>query len=79
MQVSLCLLPLLVLLGWAIGQPMTMLFDTFETICLVVAVVLVNFALGGAGGGRTNYLQGFTLMMTYVAMALVCWFYDPRS
>jgi Ca2+:H+ antiporter len=72
-QVSLCLIPLLTLLGWAIGQPMSLLFDTYETICLIIAVLLVNFALTG----RTNYLQGFTLMMAWVAMAVVTFFYDP--
>ncbi len=30
-QVSLCLLPVLVLVGWAIGQPMSLVFDGFET------------------------------------------------
>lgn len=75
-QVSLCLLPILVLVGWAIGQPMSLLFDTFETICLVIAVVLVNFAIAD---GRTNYLEGFVLMCTFVAMALCCWYYDPIS
>jgi Ca2+:H+ antiporter len=30
-QVSLCLLPILVLIGWAIGQPMSLYFDNFET------------------------------------------------
>lgn len=73
-QVSLCILPLLVLLGWAVGQPMTLLFDTFETICLVIAVVLVNFAISD---GRSNYLEGFVLMMAFVCIATVCWFYDP--
>lgn len=73
-QVSLCLLPLLVLLGWAIGQPMSLLFDTFETICLVVGIIIVNFAITD---GRTNYLEGAVLMAAYVCIALVCWFYDP--
>jgi len=74
-QVSLCLIPLLVLLGWAIDQPMSLLFDTFETICLVVSVILVNFALTG----RTNYLQGFTLMMAWVCIAVVCYYYEPTK
>jgi len=30
-QISLCILPILVLIGWAIGQPMMLFFDTFET------------------------------------------------
>ncbi|KAK8845503.1 calcium/proton exchanger [Kwoniella newhampshirensis] len=73
-QVSLCLLPILVLIGWAIGQPMLLFFDTFETIALVISVLLVNFAISD---GRTNYLEGFVMMMAYLSIALVCWFYDP--
>jgi len=73
-QVSLCLLPILVLLGWAIGQPMMLFFDTFETIALVLAVLIVNFAISD---GRTNYLEGFCMMMAYFAIALVTWYYDP--
>ncbi|OCF45169.1 calcium/proton exchanger [Kwoniella heveanensis CBS 569] len=73
-QVSLCLLPILVLIGWAIGQPMLLFFDNFETITLVVSLLLVNFAISD---GRTNYLEGFVMMMAYLSIALVCWFYDP--
>ncbi|WVQ62580.1 calcium/proton exchanger [Kwoniella botswanensis] len=73
-QVSLCLLPILVLIGWAIGQPMLLFFDNFETITLVVSLLLVNFAIAD---GRTNYLEGFVMMMAYLSIALVCWFYDP--
>ena len=73
-QVSLCILPILVLVGWAIGQPMLLFFDTFETITLVISVILVNFAISD---GRTNYLEGFVMMAAYVSIALVCWFYDP--
>lgn len=73
-QVSLCLLPLLVLIGWMIGQPMSLLFDTYETICLVVAIIIVNAAIAD---GRTNFLEGAVLMMTFVCIAIVTWYYDP--
>jgi Ca2+:H+ antiporter len=73
-QVSLGLVPLLVLIGWMIGQPMSLLFDTFETICLVLAVIIVNAAIAD---GRTNFLEGAVLMMTWVCMAIVTWYYDP--
>ena len=88
-QVSLCLLPILVLIGWAIGQPMMLFFDTFETyvllpklvclkltfrITLVIAILIVNFAISD---GRTNYLEGFCMMMAWVSIALVTWYYDP--
>lgn len=55
---------------------MVLFFDTFETITLIISVLLVNFAIGD---GRTHYLEGFILMMAYVMIALVCWFYDPVS
>jgi len=73
-QVSLCLLPILVLIGWGIGQPMMLFFDTFETITLVIAILIVNFAISD---GRTNYLEGFCMMMAWVSIALVTWYYDP--
>ncbi|BEJ16713.1 hypothetical protein CspHIS471_0601140 [Cutaneotrichosporon sp. HIS471] len=73
-QVSLGLLPLLVLIGWMIDQPMSLLFDTFETICLVLAVIIVNAAIAD---GRTNFLEGAVLMMTWVCMAVVTWYYNP--
>ena len=36
-----------------------------------MAVLLVNFAISD---GRTNYLEGFVMMMAYVCIALVCWY-----
>lgn len=35
-QVALLLLPFMVLLGWIIGQPLTLYFDTYETITLFI-------------------------------------------
>jgi Ca2+/H+ antiporter len=40
-------------------------------IVLVIAVLLVNFAISD---GRTNYLEGFAMMMAYVSIALVTWY-----
>ncbi|KAJ9096619.1 hypothetical protein QFC20_006381 [Naganishia adeliensis] len=75
-QVSLFILPLLVLIGWMIGQPMSLFFDVFETITLAISLLLVNFAISD---GRTNYLEGYVLMISYVMIAVVCWYYDPAS
>jgi Ca2+:H+ antiporter len=41
-----------------------------HSITLVISVLLVNFAISD---GRTNYLEGFVMMMAYVSIALVCW------
>lgn len=40
-------------------------------IVLILAVLIVNFAISD---GRTNYLEGFAMMMAYVSIALVCWY-----
>ncbi|KAJ9095020.1 hypothetical protein QFC21_005813 [Naganishia friedmannii] len=60
-QISLFILPLLVLIGWMIGQPMSLFFDVFETITLTISLLLVNFAISD---GRTNYLEGYVLMIS---------------
>ncbi|CAG8486727.1 5218_t:CDS:2 [Cetraspora pellucida] len=41
-QVALFITPILVILGWIIGQPMSLLFSPFEAICLFIAVLLKN-------------------------------------
>ncbi|MCO5571943.1 hypothetical protein L7F22_025694 [Adiantum nelumboides] len=41
-QIAVGVIPSLVLLGWAVGQPLTLYFQSFETVVLVASVVLVN-------------------------------------
>ena len=42
-QIALFVIPFVTLLGWAIGQPMTLNFSEFEMIVLVMSVLIVNF------------------------------------
>jgi Ca2+:H+ antiporter len=47
MQVSLFLIPLLVVIGWIMDKPdMTLSFDGFQVAVLFVAVLLVNYLVG---------------------------------
>ena len=52
-QISLGLIPALVVVGWLIGQPLTLFFQNFETVTLVVSVLLVNTLIQD---GKSNYL-----------------------
>ncbi|KAI5478371.1 vacuolar calcium ion transporter h(+) exchanger [Pseudohyphozyma bogoriensis] len=70
-QISLFVIPLLICLGWIIGQPLTLYFDLFETIVLFVAIVSVNWAIQD---GRSNWMEGMTLML-YVIIAVTAWYY----
>jgi len=43
MQIALLVTPLMVLLGWIIGQNMTLFFNTFETAILFITVLYALF------------------------------------
>ena len=43
MQIALLVTPFLVILGWIIDQPMTLHFETFETVVFFLSVLVVNY------------------------------------
>ncbi|KAI0075242.1 calcium/proton exchanger [Panus rudis PR-1116 ss-1] len=71
-QIALFVIPLIVVLGWIIGKPMTLLFDPFESIVMFFAVIVVNYTVQD---GKSNWLEGMILMCLYVILAVVFWYY----
>ncbi|PWZ01734.1 calcium/proton exchanger [Testicularia cyperi] len=69
-QISVGMIPILVLVGWAISQPLTLYFETFETVILVAAVFLVNTLVQD---GKSNYMEGAMLCSLYFVAALSFW------
>jgi Ca2+:H+ antiporter len=63
LQISLLILPLLILLGWVIGQPMMLYFDVFEAAVFLLAIIVVSYVVQD---GKTNYFEGIMLIGTYV-------------
>lgn len=45
MQIALLVTPFLVILGWIIGQPMTLHFEIFETVVFFLSVLVVNYLI----------------------------------
>ena len=45
MQIALLVTPLLVILGWIIGQNMTLHFETFETVVFFLSMLIVNYLI----------------------------------
>lgn len=45
MQIALLVTPFLVILGWIIGQPMTLQFETFETVVFFLSVLITNYLI----------------------------------
>jgi len=59
MQIALLVTPFLVILGWIIGQPMSLYFQTFETVVFFVSVLITNYLIQD---GKSNYLEGAMLL-----------------
>jgi Ca2+:H+ antiporter len=59
LQIALFVTPALVILGWAVHQPMTLNFATFQTIILFLAILLVSHLLQN---GKYTYMHGLLLV-----------------
>jgi Ca2+:H+ antiporter len=55
LQIALFLTPFLVILGWIIGQPMSLHFQGFETVVFFLSVLVVNYLIQD---GKSNWLEG---------------------
>jgi Ca2+:H+ antiporter len=71
MQIALFVAPLLVIIGWFIGQPMDLNFNTFELVAVAVAVLLANSI---SSDGRSNWLEGSLLVATYAILGFAFYF-----
>jgi Ca2+:H+ antiporter len=71
MQIALFVAPTLVFLGYAVGQPMDLLFTGFEVVALGLAVAIVSLV---AVDGETNWMEGILLLAVYLIFALAFYF-----
>ncbi|KAK4166474.1 Sodium/calcium exchanger protein-domain-containing protein [Cladorrhinum sp. PSN259] len=69
-QIALLVTPSLVMLGWAIGEPMSLHFETFETVAFALSVLVVTYTVQD---GKSNYLEGAMLLGLYMIIALAFW------
>ncbi|MFM8298936.1 MAG: calcium/proton exchanger, partial [Microcystis aeruginosa] len=72
MQIALFVAPVLVIMGYIIGQPMDLNFNPFELVAVAVAVWLANSI---SSDGRSNWLEGMLLLATYTILALAFFFH----
>ncbi|OAQ73905.1 vacuolar calcium ion transporter [Pochonia chlamydosporia 170] len=73
-QIALGVTPFLVIIGWIIGQPMSLHFETFETVAFAVSVLVVTYTVQD---GKSNYLEGAMLLGLYLIIAVA--FYATPS
>ncbi|MGF1496849.1 MAG: calcium/proton exchanger [Elainellaceae cyanobacterium] len=72
LQIALFVAPLLVLIGWIIGQPMDLDFNPFELVAVTVAVLIANSV---SSDGKSNWLEGALLLATYTVIGLAFFFH----
>lgn len=75
-QIGLFLLPVVILLGWMAGVPMSLNYEGYEVIALTLSVLLVGFVLSK---GRSTWLDGVTLIGTYAVICGGFWSHGSES
>ncbi|HZW82463.1 MAG TPA: calcium/proton exchanger [Candidatus Deferrimicrobium sp.] len=66
-QIALFVAPLLVFLGFFLGNPLDLLFTSYELVAIVMGIVITSVV---NMDGRSNWLEGAQLMAAYIIMAL---------
>ena len=67
LQIALLVVPVLVFVSLAMGNPLTLVFNEFELIALVGGVLIATLV---AADGKANWLEGSVLLSLYLMLAL---------
>jgi Ca2+:H+ antiporter len=70
-QIALLIAPVLVFVSYLIGKPMNLVFNEFEVVAIVAAVVISNMI---GSDGESNWLEGLQLIALYAMIAVVFFF-----
>lgn len=71
LQIALFVAPLLVLIGWAMGTPMNLVFHPFELIALIGAGLIAQLV---SVDGESNWLEGAQLIALYIIFGIAFYF-----
>jgi Ca2+:H+ antiporter len=66
-QIALLVAPALVLYSFAIGRPMTLLFNAFEITAIALSVLATSIVVVD---GESNWVEGMQLLAVYLILAL---------
>ncbi|KAL0954888.1 hypothetical protein HGRIS_003821 [Hohenbuehelia grisea] len=75
-QTALLIIPFMVTLAWAMGKPLSLLFDPFESVVLYISVQTMTYVVAD---GKSNWLEGFILICLYVLIAVAFWYYPGSA
>ncbi|HEV7702049.1 MAG TPA: calcium/proton exchanger [Candidatus Paceibacterota bacterium] len=72
-QIAMFVAPLLVLISLFFPTHMSLVFNTFELLAIVLSILIANIVVQD---GESNWLEGLQLLMAYAIMA-VAFFFHP--
>ncbi|QIX01240.1 hypothetical protein AMS68_006757 [Peltaster fructicola] len=76
-QTALLNTPLVVLVAWGLGKPLSLNFELFDAVLLILAVVVIGNFLRD---GNSDYLEGSLSVFVYILIAVSAWYYpNPTS
>ena len=70
-QIALFVAPLLVFCGYLFGQPMNLLFTTFEVLAIAASAWIVVLI---TSDGESNWMEGVMLLAVYLILGLAFFF-----
>jgi len=68
--------PILVLMGWILDEPMSLLFGLFEVMLLISTCFLLNYVTLDS---KTNWAGGVILITFYITVAITAWFHPGSN
>ncbi|MCJ1267028.1 hypothetical protein MMC22_006913 [Lobaria immixta] len=63
---------LVVIVGWGLGKAMSLDFEIFNVVLLILAIIVVGNFLRD---GKSNYLEGALCILVYIIIAVAAWYY----
>jgi Ca2+:H+ antiporter len=76
-QIALVVAPVLVLVSWAVGSPMNLVFGSPLDLFAIGSTAFIVRAI--AGDGETTWFEGLLLVGIYVLLALAYYFENPAA
>jgi len=73
LQIAMFVAPVLILLGFFLGKPLDLVFNTFEVVAVVVTMLIAGAI---TQDGESNWFEGIQLLSAY-AILVVAFFFHP--
>ena len=72
-QVALFIAPIIILSGFLLGKPFTLVFTLFEIVTLFLATIILKWI---SSDGKSNWFEGLVLIAVFIVFAIGFFFVD---